>query len=102
MPHGPALDLSLKSANLPLMPVTLSSVQDRTQRGVEMTTKGDFQAAMKQFRSVLQSVPLMAISDPADAKTLQTLVLKIVEYITAMRIELERKRLTAANADPIR
>ncbi len=35
-------------------------------------------------------------------KQLQALISKTVEYITAMRIEIERKKLVAANADPVR
>jgi len=55
LPHGPALDLTLKACgNLPLLPVTVQSVESKVARGVEFTTKGDFKKALESFRGSLQ------------------------------------------------
>lgn len=44
----------------------------------------------------------MVLVTPKEFQELNQIVAKIVEYITAMRIELERKKLTASNSDPVR
>lgn len=42
----------------------------------------------------------MALNNPKDFKEVQTLIRKISEYIMAMRIELERKKVVAqSNAE---
>jgi hypothetical protein len=64
--------------------------------GIESTTKGDFPTALEQFRSCLQATTLIALKSSKEQKELQDFIRKISEYITAMRIELERKRLVAA------
>ena len=98
LPHGPEFDLVLKqSGNLPLLPVTVASIEGKVARGVELTTKGDFSNALKTYRSCLQSITLMAVTTAAEQKTIQQLIKKIVEYITAMRIELERKKTVQQN-----
>lgn len=69
-------------------------------QGTDLTTKGEFTGAIQAFRQCLQCVPLLAISSDQAQADLQSLIKRLVEYITAMRIELERKRLVAAaNAD---
>jgi len=47
-------------------------------------------------------VSLVALTSPQELKQLQALIGKMVEYITAMRIEIERKKLVPANTDPVR
>ena len=43
LPHGPAIDLQLKqTGSMPLLPITLTSVEAKIARGVELTTKADF------------------------------------------------------------
>ena len=39
----------------------------------------------------------MAISNPLEMKEIQLLIRKISEYITAMRIEIQRKQLVASS-----
>jgi len=41
-------------------------------------------------------VTLTVVTSPKEQKELQDLIRKISEYITAMRIELERKKLASA------
>lgn len=45
---------------------------------------------------------MIALTNEQEKKKLQGLVSKMVEYITAMRIEIDRKKLVAANSDPVR
>ena len=70
-------------------------------KGKDLTTKGDFSAAIIAFRQCLQFVPLIVINSEPLMKVLNSLVKKLVEYITANRIELERKRLVASGSDDL-
>lgn len=42
---------------------------------------------------------MLALTNPAELKQVQAAIKKLVEYITAMRIEIERRKLATANAD---
>jgi hypothetical protein len=54
LPHGPCLDMKLKcSAIMPLLPVTVQSLEERFARGIDLTTKGDFGASLAVFRGLL-------------------------------------------------
>lgn len=66
-----------------------------------MTTKGEFNTAILAFRQCLQSVPLLAISSEQAQQDVQNLIKRLVEYITAMRIELERKQLLADSSSDV-
>ena len=67
-------------------------------KGTDLTTKGEFTGAIQAFRQCLQCVPFLVVSSEQAEKDLQALVKRLVEYITAMRIELERKKLVAAGS----
>lgn len=75
-------------------------LQKMFTKGKEMTTAGDFTGAIVAFRNCLQSVPLLAITSEQSQADVKKLVAMLVEYVTAMRIEIERKRLGAQ--DPVR
>jgi coatomer protein complex subunit alpha (xenin) len=103
LPHGPGQLVALKlTGGIPLLPVTLSQIESLATKGVELTTKGEFSESLKVFREALRSVSLVAVVSSKELKMLQGLIGKVVEYITAMRIEIERKKLVAANTDPVR
>ena len=63
--------------------------------GTKGATKGDFAGALLAFRQCLQYIPLLAISSEQASKDVATLSKRLVEYITAMRLEVERKRMVA-------
>jgi len=69
------------------------------KKGIELFSKGDFNGSIKAFRQCLQFVPLIVVSSEQSLEKVQALVKRLVEYITANRIELERKRLVAAKSD---
>jgi hypothetical protein len=61
-----------------------------------LTTKGDFSGALDTFRQCVQGVPLMALRSKNELSEVMKIVRDLGEYITAMRIELERKKLVTA------
>lgn len=90
------LDYVLRQGNqVPYVAVNMYNLMQKLARGLDLTSKGDFQGALESFRITLQSIPLMALTNPKDFKEVQQIIRKISEYIMAMRIELERKKVVA-------
>lgn len=64
--------------------------------GIELTTKGDFVQALEVFRNCIQSVTLLVVRNQKELKETQEFIKKVTEYIMAMRIELERKKIVGS------
>jgi len=103
LPHGPNLDLKLKTtATLPLLPVSVHSLEEKLVKGIDLTTKGDFGGSLAMFRSLIQAAPLMAVFSQQEVHKVKTLIRQAVEYVTAMRLELERQDLRKKDGDTVR
>lgn len=75
MPHGPYLDMKLKTtASMPLLPVSLQSLEERFAKGIDLTTKGDFGASLAMFRGLIQAAPLMAVFSQQEAQKVKALI----------------------------
>ena len=103
LPHGPFLDMQLKTtATLPLLPVSIASLEEKMAAGIDLTTKGDFQGSLAVFKSLIQSAPLMAVFSQQEVNKVKALVRQATEYVTAMRLELQRQELRKNNGDIVR
>ena len=103
MPHTSPLDYRLRFIDQPIVCLTLQMLQKMFSKGKEMTTQGNFNGAIVAFRNCLQCVPLLAVSSDQAVAEVRALVTKLVEYITAMRVEIERKNLlTSGSQDKVR
>ena len=75
LPHGPHLDMQLKTtATVPLLPVSIRSLEDKMAKGIDLTTKGDFVASLANFRELVQSVPLIAVASAQEAAKVKSIV----------------------------
>ena len=99
MPHTSPLDYRLRFIDQPIVCLTLQMLQKMFTRGKEMTTQGDFVGAILAFRNCLQSIPLLAVTSDQALADVKKLTALLVEYITAMRVEIERKRLLTEKSD---
>jgi len=105
MPQAPSLnwpllsDGSLKKRDL--APVTLFSVgniQARVREAHKVLTKeGKFNVCLEIFRSALQSTTLSMASDAREEQQIMEVIEVCREYVNAMRLEVTRKGLDAAN-----
>lgn len=102
VPHMSPIGYQLRFIDTPLVVVGLSTLQKIFKKGIEHTTKGHFNGAITAFRQCLQFVPLIVVNSEQSMKQVDSLIKRLVEYITAMRIELERKRLVAAGSEDIK
>jgi len=80
---------------LPLLPVTPESIQARINKGIDLMTAYDLGNCLKAFTSCIQMVPLLAITTAEQKVLVAAQIVKIVEYLTAVRCEMERKKLVA-------
>lgn len=54
LPHAPHFDLQLKTtATLPLLPVSITNLEERMAKGIDCTTKGDFVQSLATFRGLI-------------------------------------------------
>ena len=97
MPHSQPLDYQLRFIDKPIVTITKSTLQKLFSKGIELTTKGDFSSAILVFRNCLQTVPLLALASEQEQDVVNGLIKRLVEYITAMRIELERKKMLSTS-----
>lgn len=93
LPHSSPLDYRLRFVDQPIVCLTLQMLQKMFTKGKQMTTDGNFEGAIVAFRNCLQSVPLLAITSEQALTDVKKLVSMLVEYITAMRVEIERQKL---------
>jgi hypothetical protein len=99
LPHVSPLDHRLRFVDQPLVAISLTTLQKMFSKGIECFTKGDFNGSILAFRNCLQFVPLIVVSSEKEMATVTSLTKRLVEYITANRIELERRRLVAEKSD---
>jgi coatomer protein complex subunit alpha (xenin) len=103
LPHTSSMDYQMRFIDQPIVHINLATLQRMFSKGKEMTTQGDFVGAIVAFRNCLQTVPLLAVTSDLSLKDVKTLTAMLVEYITAMRVEIERKRLVSSGSqDTIR
>lgn len=48
---------------LPLLAMTLDTVQTKYNKGIDLTTRGEFNLALDAFRQCLQSIPLVVVNN---------------------------------------
>ena len=103
LPHATYTDLQLKTtATLPLLPVSVRSLEEKQAAGIDATTKGDFAQSLAIFRSLIQAATLVAVYSDQEAKKVKDMIRLATEYVTAMRLELERQELRKNNGDIVR
>lgn len=85
-----------EKGGIPISVVTLASLNQIYKRGLDFTTGGKFQEALDAFKQCLQRIPMMLVKTAAEEHQVRDLIKTLTEYILAMRIELERKRVTEA------
>jgi len=77
-----------------------ASLVDRLKNNYSLFTKGQFTEALQQFRSLLQSILFVVATSPREEEELKELINICREYIVGLQMELKRKELVAAKAQP--
>lgn len=90
------MEIKLKGHNgIPTVVVNLNNIRAKYNKGIDLTTKGEFGQALDTFRQCLQGCAVTVVTSQKEKQELTELIRKVGEYITAMRIELERKKIVS-------
>jgi len=84
---------------LPQVGLTLATVAARLQDAYRLTTQGKFDDAIKKFRELLLSVPLLVVDKKQEISEAQQLIAICREYIVGLMMEQERKSLPKGNIE---
>ena len=99
LPHSSPTDYQLRFIDQPVVPINLNTLKQLFAKGKNLVSGGKFDQALVIFRKCLQSVTMLAVSSDQAMTEAKELIKKLVEYITAARIELERRRILAQTPD---
>mmetsp|Transcript_35920 Transcript_35920/g.99297 ORF Transcript_35920/g.99297 Transcript_35920/m.99297 type:complete len:517 (+) Transcript_35920:2282-3832(+) len=83
---------------MPRLCLSLSSLVDRLKSGYQLVTNGKFQEALDAFLQIISSIALVVVNNRQQVNELKELLSICREYITALKLELLRKKTT----DPAR
>lgn len=61
LPHTTALGYQLRAGDLPAVALTTQSLVAKYSKGIDLTTRGEFNLALEAFRACLQSVPISIV-----------------------------------------
>jgi coatomer protein complex subunit alpha (xenin) len=88
-----------KESEFPNLAYKLAHVVEPLKSAYKNVTEGRFAAALKEFISVLHTLPLVVVDKRAEVAEVAELLGICREYVTAIRLEMARKE---SDADPIR
>ncbi|KAJ5075405.1 coatomer subunit alpha [Anaeramoeba ignava] len=74
------------------IPLKMEIIKKEFKKALDLTTSGKFSESMKIFQNILFSIPLLIVDDLSEVKEAQKLITICKEYITAFKIEEERRK----------
>ena len=77
-----------KNEYLPHISLSIQHLNDYLKNGLELTTQGNFEEAIIQFRKILHIIPLIDIINNDELKEIKQLISTSSEYINALRCKL--------------
>nr|XP_039274380.1 LOW QUALITY PROTEIN: coatomer subunit alpha-like [Styela clava] len=86
-------------AGLPLNGTKLADLASWLQDAYKLTTAGKFEEAIKKFRYILLSVPLLVVDNKQEISEAQQLITICREYIVGLTMEQRRKELPKESLD---
>jgi len=90
----PLLAPLLRSPTMPRLALTLPSIVERLKAGYSVVTAGKFPEALEIFSGVLTACAVMVVSSRQEVAHLKELQGICRDYITALSLELLRKKTT--------
>ena len=90
----PLLVPLMRSPTMPRLAVTLSSIVERLKQGYQIVTAGKFPEALELFTGILTACAVTVVSSRQEVSHLKELMGICRDYITALNLELLRKKTT--------
>lgn len=75
----------------PSLVYRLGSLEDKLKQAYKLTTDGKFTDALKVFKTILHTIPLLVVETRREVDEVKELLGIAKEYALALRIELKRK-----------
>ena len=100
LPHissGLEIPLARKGGARPVVSISLPVLATSLKHGYKLTTSADFAGALNVFRDIIQSAPLLSVNSEREEAEVRELIKICTEYVTCMRLELQRQGEQKAN-----
>ena len=83
----------------PALVFNFSQMDDKLKAAYKATTEGKFPEALRQFLSILHTIPLLVVDSRREVDEVKELIGIVREYVLGLKMEVKRKEM---KDDPIR
>jgi len=83
----------------PALVFNFSQMDDKLKAAYKATTEGKFPEALRQFLSILHTIPLLVVDSRREVDEVKELIVIVREYVLGLKMEVKRKEM---KDDPIR
>ncbi|PUZ58521.1 hypothetical protein GQ55_5G515600 [Panicum hallii var. hallii] len=83
----------------PALVFNFSQMDDKLKAAYKATTEGKFPEALRQFLSILHTIPLLVVDSRREVDEVKELIEIVREYVLGLKMEVKRKEM---KDDPIR
>ncbi|KAK4434563.1 Coatomer subunit alpha-1 [Sesamum alatum] len=73
--------------------ISVAVEREKLKAGYKATTAGKFSEALRQFLSILHTIPLIVVETRREVDEVKELVLIVKEYVLGLQMELKRREL---------
>uniref|UniRef100_A0A0E0KI52 Coatomer subunit alpha n=1 Tax=Oryza punctata TaxID=4537 RepID=A0A0E0KI52_ORYPU len=77
----------------PALVFTFPQMEDRLKAAYKATTDGKFPEALRQFLTILHTIPLIVVDSRREVDEVKELIEIVREYVLGLRMELKRREL---------
>ncbi|KAL0391932.1 UNVERIFIED_CONTAM: Coatomer subunit alpha-1 [Sesamum radiatum] len=77
----------------PALVFSFSQLEEKLKAGYKATTAGKFSEALRQFMSILHTIPLIVVETRREVDEVKELIIIVKEYVLGLQMELKRREL---------
>ncbi|KAL0432388.1 UNVERIFIED_CONTAM: Coatomer subunit alpha-1 [Sesamum latifolium] len=77
----------------PALVFNFSQLEEKLKAGYKATTAGKFSEALRQFLSILHTIPLIVVETRREVDEVKELIIIVKEYVLGLQMELKRREL---------
>ncbi|KAJ4803078.1 Coatomer subunit alpha [Rhynchospora pubera] len=83
----------------PALVFKFSQMEDKLKAAYRVTTEGKFPEALRQFMSILHTIPLLVVDSRREVDEVKELIDIVKEYVLGLKMEVKRREM---KDDPVR
>ncbi|EEF32873.1 coatomer alpha subunit, putative [Ricinus communis] len=77
----------------PALVFNFSQLEEKLKAGYKATTAGKFTEALRQFLSILQTIPFIVVDSRREVDEVKELIIIVKEYVLGLQMELKRREM---------